>query len=408
MEYQFQAKGANGEIICGRKEAVSEHDVALWLKELSLAPINIRRRKYAELKEKLRSTPGDRPFSRIRIRPGERAQLFRNLAFLCASNISLAASVSILGEQAGNSRMGRILSEISQKIDSGTSFSQTLRNYPLIFDPLCVAFVRCGEDSGQLTRSLAELASLLEGRERLRKKMISAMTYPATVLIIAFAVLVIMAVVVMPQFEKAFSALDVAMPPVTEFILGAGKRVSETPILCLAPLILCFIAVIVCRSAAVRSQLDAVILRLPFAGQTLSFAAFSRSFGAIASLLDSGVPLSTALVLAGEVASNARIRLAFERLNTGALAGIPLNAAMQECSVFPPSAALMIRVGEETGRTGAMFKALAAHYENELGERIKRLASLLEPILVVFVGAIVALLITALYMPIVSTIESFI
>lgn len=408
MEYKFQAKGANGEIICGRKEAPSEHDVALWLKELSLAPINIRRRQYAELKEKLRGAMGAGPFSPVRIRPGERVLLFRNLAFLCASNIPLAASVSILGEQAGNSKMGRILSDISQKIDSGASFSQTLRNYPRIFDPLCVAFVRCGEDSGQLAGSLAELASLLEGRERLRKKIISAMTYPATVLIIAFTVLVIMAVVVMPQFEKAFSALDVAMPPVTEFILGAGKRISEAPMLCLVPLILCFIVFIFCRRATIRSRLDGVLLRLPFAGPTLSFAALSRSFGAIASLLDSGVPLSTALVLAGEVASNVRIRQSFERLNTGALAGIPLNATMQECSIFPPSAVLMIRVGEETGRTGAMFKALASHYEYELGERVKRLASLLEPLLVVFVGAIVALLITALYMPIVSTIESFI
>lgn len=408
MEYKFQAKGANGEVICGSKQAASEHDVALWLKELSLAPINIQRRKYAEIKERLRSAVGAWPFSRVKVRPGERAALFRSLAFLCASNIPLAASVRILGEQAGNAAMRRLLAEISQKIDSGASFSQTLRNYPRIFDPLCVAFVCCGEDSGQLAGSLAELASLLEGRERLRKKIISAMTYPATVLIIAFTVLVIMAVVVMPQFEKAFSALDVTMPPVTAFILGAGRQVSGTPLLCLASLISCFIVIFFCSRGRVRSWLDGAVLKLPFVGPTLFFAVLSRTFGAIASLLDSGVPLSTALVLAGEVAANARIRLAFERINVSVLAGISLNVAMYECRIFPSSAVLMIRVGEETGRIGAMFKALAAHYEYELGERIKRLASLLEPLLVVFVGVIVALLITALYMPIVATIESFI
>lgn len=408
MEYQFRAKGTNGEIICGSKQAASEHDVVLWLKELSLAPIDIQRRKYAEIKERLRAAAGAWSFSRVRLRPAERAVLFRNLAFLCASNISLAASVKILGEQAGSAAMRRILAEISQKIDSGMSFSQTLCNYPRIFDPLCVAFARCGEDSGQLAGSLSELASLLDGRERLRKKIISATTYPVTVLIIAFTVLVIMAVVVMPQFEKAFSALAVTMPPVTAFILRAGRRVSGTPLLCLALLISFFIALTFCSRGAVGSRLDSVVLKLPFAGPTILFAALSRSFGAIASLLDTGVPLSTALILAGEVASNARIRQAFERINASALAGTSLNAAMEECRIFQPSAVLMIRVGEETGRIGAMFKALAAHYEYELSERIKRLASLLEPLLVVFVGGIVAILITALYMPIVSTIESFI
>jgi len=160
--------------------------------------------------------------------------------------------------------------------------------------------------------------------------------------------------------------------------------------------------------AHARLFLDSLILSLPITGRMLSLAALQRSFAAGANLLSAGVPLARALAMAGEIACNAKVRAAFEKVREGALAGIPLNMVMNEVGVFPVAAAHMVRIGEETGRTCEVFIKLADTYEKELDERTRRLAAALEPLMVVFAGIIVALMAAAVFMPVVSAIENFI
>lgn len=409
MKYRFKAKSVSGEIIFGIKEAACEYDVALWLKEISLVPLDINQKKEFKLKQQLLSLKIYlmRFFSRVSMT--EKVNFFRNLALLTSSGFSLAASIDILGGQASCAAMNSAISDVGERISAGVSFSRALADLTAVFDPLCIAFARAGEESGRLSDNLTSLAALLEAKARLRKKIVSAMTYPMIVTFIALAVLFAITTVVIPQFENAFSALNAPLPAATVFTFRIGRAARGVWRLLFLTLILFSVSIIFIRKYEFsKFCLDSLILKLPIMGKTLSFAVQARSFSAMASLLNTGVPLPKVLQLAGEVAANARFGASFECVKAGVLAGIPLNVVMDECGIFSSVATSMVKLGEDTGKTGAMFKLLADNYEFELDERIKRLTTLLEPLLVIFVGLIVSCLASAVFMPVVSVIESFI
>lgn len=408
MEYCYQAKSMKGEVVRGIKKAASEREVVLWLKELSLAPLHIHPKNRTRLR--LESLFGyfrssvffsGIPFS-------EKAAFFRGLSFLVSSGVSLPQALDILLEQTSCTRMGQVIRLVIGSINSGALFSAAISDFPEAFDPLSVAFAHSGEISGRLPENMALLAALLEAKERLRKKIVSAMIYPAVVMFVALTVLVIMFAVVLPKFEGAFSALNISMPPVTVFIFNIGHSLRKFWYFLPAAFALAAFSIIHARRLArIKLWLDGAALKLPVTGKMLQNAVLSRSFSAMACLLETGIPLPAALEIAGEVAVNTKVRLAFIKMKEGVLAGIALNAMMRRTPVFSLAAVQIIRIGEETGRTGAMFRKLAEQKESDLEEGVKRLTSVLEPMMVVFVGALVSFVVLAVFMPVVTAIEKF-
>lgn len=407
MEFCYQAKSMKGEIVRGIKKAACEREVVLWLKELSLAPLYIHPKNQTRLRlgslfDYYRSSvffPG--------VSFAEKTAFFRGLSFLISSGVDLPRALSILLEQASCGRMKLIISHVIGSVNSGVSFSAAMSDFSEIFDPLCVAFARSGEISGRLPENMAALAALLEAKERLRKKIISAMIYPAVVMLVALAVIIVMFAVVLPKFAGAFAALNVAMPPVTMFIFNVGRGLRRFwffPVLFAG---VPFLILYAGRRAWAKQRLDSLALKLPVTGKMLQNAVLSRSFSTMACLLDTGIALPAALEMAGEVAVNTEVRRAFIQIKEGVLAGITLNAMMARNAVFAPAAVQIIRIGEETGKTGAMFKKLAEQKEAELEEGVKRLTSVLEPVMVVFVGALVSFVVLAIFMPVVTAIEKF-
>lgn len=409
MEYRFRARNVNGEIFCGNKKAASERDVALWMKELSLTPLRIDRRERVNVRRAVRNCKYSFCPQFFGVSSSEKVNFFRNLALLTSAGVSLAAAVDIIRRQDVHKGMEHTLEHLSNKLDSGSAFSEAICGLPRVFDQLCVAYVRSGEESGRLGENMSALAALLDGRERLRKKIISAAIYPSVVVVMALAVIVVMTAVVIPQFEIAFSSLNVPMPPVTAFIFTVGRMAGEWRYLFLLTAASVILGVAAARRfGPVKNRLDHFLLKLPILGNIMAQALLARSFSTLASLLDAGVPLTRALQLAGEAASNAQVSASFMRIKNGVTAGIPINAVMKRCPVFPAIASSMIEIGEEAGKTGAMFRALAENYEFELDEKTKRLTSLLEPLMVLFVGLVVAFMACAIFLPIVSVIENFI
>lgn len=408
MEFCYQAKSMKGEIVRGIKKAACEREVVLWLKELSLAPLYIHPKNQTRLRlgslfDYFRSSVF---FSGVSF--AEKTAFFRGLSFLISSGVDLPRALSILLEQASCARMKLIVSHVIGSVNSGVSFSAAMSDFSETFDPLCVAFAHSGEISGRLSENMAALAALLEAKERLRKKIISAMIYPAVVMLVALAVIIVMFAVVLPKFAGAFAALNVAMPPVTMFIFNVGRGLRRfwffLPVLFAG---VPFLILYAGRRAWARQRLDSLALKLPVTGKMLQNAVLSRSFSAMACLLDTGIALPAALEMAGEVAVNTKVRRDFIQIKEGVLAGITLNAMMARNAVFAPAAVQIIRIGEETGKTGAMFKKLAEQKEAELEEGVKRLTSVLEPVMVVFVGALVSFVVLAIFMPVVTAIEKF-
>lgn len=409
MNYRFSAKDPHGETIMGRSACSSERELVLWLRERSLVPLDIRRTRFAGIAGGERGLAGFWP--RVGIKPplNQMANFFRSLAMLLSSGISLASSLQIVIEQSSSSRIKYVLESVADKVSSGAAFSSALDEFSGVFDPLCVAFARSGEEAGLLADNMTALAAALESRERLRRKIVSARIYPAIVMIIAMAVLAVMAAVVIPKFESAYSALGVAMPPLTAFIFKLGQAAkSRWYLLPTAVLVLKALVILLQKNKLCKLYLSGIALKLPIIGKLLLFAALQRSFATMACLLNAGVPLAGALAAVGPVAGNARVREAFERTRAGALAGVHVNAVMAGCNVFPRMDVHLVRVGEETGRSSEIFAKLAERYESDLEERARRLTSSLEPLLVVFVGAVVGLMAVAIFMPVVSAIENFV
>lgn len=409
MEYCFQAKSKEGQLVRGTIEAASEHEVVLWLKDMSLAPLDICLKKRLSLRLKSYFGYFLSKTSFLSISFSDKAVFFRGLAFLLSSEVVLPQALDILCEQTTSKHMKRNVRLVLGGINSGASFSRAMSGFPEVFDPLCIAFARSGEESGRLSENMVTLASLLDAKERLRKKIISAMIYPALVMLVALTVLMIMSLVVLPRFEAAFSALNVSMPPITAFVFSAGRGAERFWSLLLTSLFFAYLTILfIRRNASAKLWLDGAALRLPVLGKIARHAVLSRSFAAMSCLLGTGVPLLSSIEIAGDVAANAKVRQALLKIREGVFAGIALNAMMKHSSVFPPAAVQMIRIGEETGKMGVMFGKLAENEESDLAEGVKRLTSVMEPLSVVLVGALVSFIALAIFMPVVTAIENFI
>ena len=405
MKFKYEAKTRDGNAAHGEIEAADEREAAARLREKGLTPIDVAPIRESGGKRKISFSA---TFAR-NVKLAEKTLFFRELATMTEAGVPAAASLRILAGQRRSRRFERVVSDIYERVAAGSSLASAFAEHPGCFDGVTVALVRAGEESGTLDASLAKIASFLEAREELRRKIISALTYPALVLTVALFSLCVMTAVVIPPFERAFRALDVELPPLTHAVFGAGAWMeSRWFMLVFIILALALSVKLAMLNARIRACADGLLLKIPIFGDMALKASLSRSFGTMAALLLAGLPVLAALRLAASAAGNERIRLAFETARGGAAAGRGLSASLAACGIFPLMIVQMAAVGEETGRTGEMFGKIAAWYESELSEKVKRLSSILEPVMVVIVGAAVGLMAVAVFMPVVTAINAFI
>lgn len=405
MKFSYEAKTRGGETARGEIEAAGEREAAAQLREKGLTPIEITPagEKRGAAKISLSSL-----FAR-RVKLAEKALFFRELATMTEAGVPAAASLRILSAQKRSRRFAAVISDIYARVVSGSSLAAAFAAHPECFDAVVAALVRAGEESGTLDASLAKIASFLEAREELRKKIISALTYPALVASVALFSLCLMTAVVVPQFERAFRGLGVELPPLTRAVFCAGAWMqSYWHILLILILMLLSAVRLAMRNVGFKAYADGALLKIPIFGDMLLKASLSRSFGTMAALLRAGLPVLASLRLAASAAGNERIKRAFEAAHDGAASGRGLSSSLGGCGVFPHMIIQMAAVGEESGRTGEMFEKIAGWYESELTEKVKRLSSILEPVMVVIVGAAVGIMAVAVFMPVVSAINAFI
>ena len=402
MKFRYEAKTRGGESARGEIEAADERAAASLLREKGLTPIDITP---AGEKRGAAKISFSALFAR-RVKLAEKALFFRELATMTEAGVPAAASLKILSEQKRSRRFEAVISDIYVRVVAGSPLASAFAEHPECFGAVVAALVRAGEESGTLDASLAKIASFLEAREELRRKIISALTYPALVASVALFSLCVMTAVVIPQFERAFRGLGVELPPLTRAVFRAGA--SRWPALLFLIFALALAVKLALRSARLRPHIDGAMLKIPVFGDMLLKASLSRSFGTMAALLRAGLPVLASLRLAASAAGNEKIRAAFESARDGAAAGKGLSAALGGCPVFPRMIVQMAAVGEETGRSAEMFEKIAGWYESELSEKVRRLSSILEPVMVVIVGAAVGVMAVAVFMPVVSAINSFI
>lgn len=400
MAYSYRARSKEGKIIRGNLEACSEVEVIQWLKERSFYPIEIvkiRTSRGKILRDSLQIMPP--------VRLKDKAIFFRQLATMLQAGITLGSALDMIAKQTQNYRLSQAIRDIKIMVDKGASLHVAMATRKE-FSNLMIAIARAGEEGGILESSLDRLATFLERQDELRKKILSASIYPAVVMCFALFVVLLLVTVIMPKFASVLANLNVQLPLPSKVILGFSIWLScywYFPLFIVLFLVLGIY--ILSRRKETKARLDALRLGLPLFGDIWKKTVLVRTFRTFAALVQAGVPILSALEMTGGVSGSVLVEDAFAQLADQAKRGVSLGEAAKKIAIIPPLPTYMMAIGEQTGRLEIMVDKVADWFEFELDEKIKWLTSILEPLLIVSVGGVVALVVFAVFMPIIGSIQ---
>ncbi|MBV6625573.1 MAG: type II secretion system F family protein [Rivularia sp. (in: Bacteria)] len=337
----------------------------------------------------------------------DKAIFSRQFAALTNAGVAIVRSLGVLSEQCGNPKLKEALLDISSEVQNGVNLSDAMRKHPQCFDGLYVSMIQAGEVGGVLDEVLNRLAKLLEDTARLQNQIKSAMSYPTVVGGLAVIIFVAMTVFLIPIFANIFKDLGTELPPLTQFMLWiSGVLTSWRLFVIIGVVVGVKIAFDMYYKTPVgKLNIDAISLKLPLFGdliQKSSIARFSRTFG---SLTRSGVPILTSLEIVRDTSGNQIIANAIEAAKNEVQQGGMISFALQKENVFPPMAIQMMSIGEETGELDGMLMKVADFYEDEVEQAVKSLTSVLEPVMIVVIGGMVAVILLSMYLPMFKVFE---
>jgi len=327
----------------------------------------------------------------------------RQLATLVQSGMPLDQALAAVAEQADDARAANIVVALRMQLASGESLQAALARFPRTFSPLYRGLVGAGAETGRLADVLARLADYLEAREALRQKIVLALIYPAIVTIIAFAVIAVLLTYVVPQVVSVYQQSRQTLPWLTQALIATSAFFRATGPLWLVLGVVAAAAFYAAnRNAAFRGRWHAALLRLPVAGKLARSLDSARFASTLAILVGSGAPLLRSLDAASEVVKMLPLRHAASAATALVREGVTLSRALKEQGEFPPVLIHLVANGESSGRLGSMLQRAAEELERDAERRLAWLAALLQPLLIVVMGAIVLVLVLAVMLPIVS------
>ena len=338
-------------------------------------------------------------FSSVTIR--DKAVFSRQFAAMVNAGVAMVRCLGVLSEQCPKPKLKKALVAISGEVQQGTNLSEAMRKHPECFDTLYVSMVQAGEVGGVLDEVLNRLAKVLEDMARLRNQVKSALAYPVAVGVIAILVFFAMTVFLIPIFAEIFEDLGVELPALTQFMVNLSEILRSWRII--IPIAFIIIVSIAFRwyykTPIGRVQVDGFLLKMPLFGdlnQKAAVARFCRIFG---TLTRSGVPILGALDIVRDTSGNQVIANAVEAAKQDIQQGGMISLALQRDQVFPLLAIQMISIGEETGELDAMLMKVADFYEDEVEQAVKALTSLIEPVMMVLLAGMVAVILLSMYLP---------
>ena len=385
--FEWEGRDRNGKVVRGEVRAGGEAAVSATLRRQGILLTKVKKRR----------TSGGRA-----IKQKDIAILTRQLATMMKAGVPLLQSFDIVARGATNPKLTRLLNEIRQDVETGTSLSAAFRKHPLHFDALYCNLVEAGESGGILEALLDRLAIYQEKTMALKSKIKSALMYPIAVLVVAFLVLTIIMIKVIPAFKEVFSSFGADLPAPTlvviamsEFfvafwwvifgvLIGGGYMFFQTWR----------------RSEKMQMAMDRLLLRLPVFGDLINKSVLARWTRTLATMFAAGVPLVEALDSVGGAAGNAVYAQATQQIQRDVSTGSALTTAMQTSGVFPTMVLQMTSIGEESGSLDHMLGKAAEFYEDEVDEMVKGLSALMEPFIIVILGTMIGGIVVAMYMPI--------
>ena len=392
VTYQWTGKDKRGKVLKGEKTGRSDTIVKAELRQQGIVPTKV--------KKKPKDLFGGK--SGKRIKPADIATFSRQLATMLTSGIPLVSSFSIISQAAENPRMKKLIDDIRNDVESGSTLAESLAKHPYYFDELYVSLVEAGESAGVLDQVLDSIANYKERMESIKGKIKKAMFYPAAVVTVALGVTALLLVVVIPQFEDMFQGFGADLPAFTRFVVDLSHFMQSRGWLLVIGAVALVIGLIQAkkRSKAFAHLLDRIMLKIPVIGPVIEKSALARFSSTLATTFAAGVPLVDALKTVAGATGNVVYEEAVLKVRDDVSVGHQLQLSMQQTGMFPPMLIQMTAIGEEAGSLDEMLVKVAAVYEEEVNNTVDALSSLLEPIIIVVVGVLVGGMVVAMYLPI--------
>jgi len=391
ITFLWEGRDKRGVKLKGQQVASNPNLVRADLRRQGINPIRVRKKP-----KPLFGGSGSR------ITPKEIAVFSRQLATMLKSGVPLVTSFQIIAGGVKNPRMRTMVEKIRAEVEGGGSLYEALGAYPVQFDELYTNLVKAGESAGVLDTVLDEIASYKERIESIKGKIKKALYYPIAVIAVAVIVSAILLIYVIPTFEDIFKSFGADLPAFTQMIIGASRWLRSNGVFLLFGIVIGITALIMAkkRSKPFAHWIDRASLKLPIVGDILEKSAIARFCRTLAITFSAGVPLVDALQIVAGATGNAVYNDAAARIREDVAVGHQLQLAMQQTNVFPNMVIQMAAIGEEAGSLDEMLVKVAEAYEEEVNNAVDALSSLLEPLIIVFIGTIVGTMVIAMYLPI--------
>ncbi|MEP6685740.1 MAG: type II secretion system F family protein [Verrucomicrobiota bacterium] len=392
--FSYQARDVSGKIVSGIQEALNEENAVTSLMGRGLMVLSLQQKATAARSRN----------KTWKVKETDLVLFTRQLATMIEAGISLVQALTALYEQCDPKRqksMRYVISDVISRVQGGETFNESIAKHPRVFSRLYVSMVKAGEAGGLLAEILDRLAGFLEATARLRKKVKSAMTYPVIVICIAFAITTFLIVKVVPIFGEIFKDFGAKLPAPTQFLIDVSDFIRAQwyfLILGIGGAIFGLRAFL--RSKRGKQFADRWKLKLPIFGPLLTKISMSRFSRTFAQLIRSGVPILEVLDIVGGSAGNHVIEQSIRSVSGDVEKGDNLSVAMSKKAIFPPMLLRMVAAGESTGKIDTMLEKMADFWDEEIEAMLDALTSLIEPMLIVFLGVIVGGIVIAMFLPI--------
>ncbi len=393
--FDYTAVDARGQRVSGQLTAGSPQEAIDRIRRQQLRPIRLRPARVSIFAREL-SIPG----LGDSIKPRELAAFTRQFATMVGAGIPLIRSLTVLAKQNDNSLMVKVLEQVRFDVEAGDSLSRAITRHPKVFDHLYCSMVAAGEESGALEEVLRQLAKSQERSVVVRQKIRSAMAYPMAVLVMVTGVVAVMLRFVVPRFATIYTDLGGTLPLPTRLLVSASNVVVDRslPLLLLIGLIVGGVRHWV-RTDSGRFRWDSIKLRLPLLGSLVHKTVLARFGRTMSVLTAAGVPVLDTFAIAAQTVGNAAVTRALERVRDAIQRGEAIGPTMLEEPLFPATMVQLISVGEESGSLDQMFSIVGDTYEEEVAAAVDGFSSLIEPLLMAFIGLIVGGMVISLYLP---------
>ncbi len=401
--YSYLAKTLKGEPRSGTLLAKNEHELAKILRKEGSILIKATSEEEEHKKKFLITVLF---FGWVSLT--EKIMFARNLRVMITAGVSLPRTLRILANQTKNKKFRKTLLEIREEIIKGKTFSEGLSRYPNIFSELFISMVKVGEETGTLEEVLRVLTQQMEKEHEIKSKIKGAMIYPAVIIFAMACIGILMLIVVVPKLARVFAELEIELPITTKLVIGAGVFLSKFWFLLpLVILIFLFLLRVILKTKAGKLVFDTLVLKIPIIAPIIKKTNSAHTVRTLSSLIAAGVPIVRSLEIVSGTLSNIHYKKAISEAVEEVKKGAKLAGVLKRYeNIYPTLVIQMIEVGEETGKTSDVLEKLAEFFEEEVANATKNLSAVIEPVLMLIVGAIVGFFAISMIQPMYSMMEA--